>query len=49
MEFIDVVNKRKTSRVFLDKDVDFDLIKEIALIWKMGDFFYLLCFPCRMV
>lgn len=29
MEFIDVVNKRKTSRVFLDKDVDFDLIKEI--------------------
>ena len=29
MEFYDVVNKRRTSREFLDKDVDFDKIKRI--------------------
>ena len=29
MEFYDVVNKRRTVREFLDKDIDFDVIKRI--------------------
>ena len=29
MEFNEVINKRKTSREFTDKEVDFDAIKRI--------------------
>lgn len=29
MEFYDVINKRRTTREFLDKDVDFEVIKRI--------------------
>lgn len=29
MEFYDVLNKRRTVRQFLDKEVDFEIIKKI--------------------
>lgn len=29
MEFYEVINKRRTTRQWLDKDVDFDAIKRI--------------------
>ena len=29
MEFYDVINKRRTTREFLDKSVDFEVIKRI--------------------
>lgn len=29
MEFFDAINSRKTTREFLDKDVDFEIIKKI--------------------
>ena len=29
MEFYEVINKRRTTREFLDKDVDFEVIKRI--------------------
>lgn len=46
MEFYDVINKRRTTREFLDKPVDFEKIKRIidagnkAPTWDHKNYFY---------